>query len=462
MWGRFSYFLLSFLVLDVATLSQSAAAFSLHQRHTLDRISGCVNSSLLHRIGRTRSPFESKPVTVDDRLKPRPRSDRRRTLKNALILFVSTLALGSVRATASSASLHQVSPRTGSNIELVFRILWASLLGTILGSERSTNPKQLQITIGAGRRTMALVSLGACVFTITGIQGFALTVARETAKVGTAAAMPGIENASVDASRMASTITAGVGFLGAGVISNNRMPDGTFDKESTKYGIITAATIWVSAAIGAAAGAGMYYASLCFLLSSLLVNRLGEWSDNAKPVKGSEKKSLKAQKENTLEATNRKVPQIQTGSSRDAGESSVGVSLPRQEEPSVEIAPLLEDKDGGCIGSASDNTTSLHSAPLTGVDLSETLADANADANADADADANASVNANASADYADADTDTDATLQSGKPVDDKESPPFASPKNVDLYVEKFLKKEGAKKLGKDEFSSEDGVANDL
>jgi hypothetical protein len=52
--------------------------------------------------------------------------------------------------------------------------------------------------------------------------------------------------------------------------------------------------------------------------------------------------------------------------------------------------------------------------------------------------------------------------LQSGKPVDDKESPPFASPKNVDLYVEKFLKKEGAKKLGKDEFSSEDGVANDL
>ena len=156
MWGRFSYFLLSFLVLDVATLSQSAAAFSLHQRHTLDRISGCVNSSLLHRIGRTRSPFELKPVTVDDRLKPRPRSDRRRTLKNALILFVSTLALGSVRATASSASLHQVSPRTGSNIELVFRILWASLLGTILGSERSTNPKQLRITIGAGRRTMAL------------------------------------------------------------------------------------------------------------------------------------------------------------------------------------------------------------------------------------------------------------------------------------------------------------------
>ena len=62
----------------------------------------------------------------------------------------------------------------------------------------------------------------------------------------------------------------------------------------------------------------------------------------------------------------------------------------------------------------------------------------------------------------ADTDADADATLQSGKPVDDKESPPFASPKNVDLYVEKFLKKEGAKKLGKDEFSSEDGVANDL
>ena len=196
-------------------------------------------------------------------------------LHNSFCLFFLARSMAKicpVAAASSGTNLHQFNKKIQVQVEAVVRIVCASVLGSILGSERRSEATKS----GAGQRTMALVSLGACVFTICG-QGFVMEVAREAAKGPNA--LPGIENASVDASRMASTITTGVGFLGAGVISNNRMPDGRFDPESAKRGLTTAATIWMAAAVGSAVGAGLYYAGVAFLLSSLFVLGIGKRLD---------------------------------------------------------------------------------------------------------------------------------------------------------------------------------------
>ncbi|MBP7555401.1 MAG: MgtC/SapB family protein [Chitinophagaceae bacterium] len=105
--------------------------------------------------------------------------------------------------------------------EILLRFLLASLWGGIVGIEREYRSKS------AGFRTMTLISIGACFFTVISL---------------------GIGNpASPD--RIASNIVTGIGFLGAGVI---------FRGENQINGITTAATIWAVAAVGMGIGAGYY------------------------------------------------------------------------------------------------------------------------------------------------------------------------------------------------------------
>ena len=82
----------------------------------------------------------------------------------------------------------------------------------------------------AGLRTLSLVSLGACAFTLASIFGFE----------------------SQDPSRVAAQIVTGVGFLGAGTILRSGF---------NIQGLTSAAGIWSSAAIGMTVGAGMYILS---------------------------------------------------------------------------------------------------------------------------------------------------------------------------------------------------------
>ncbi len=96
------------------------------------------------------------------------------------------------------------------------------MLGAVLGIEREVHQKP------AGLRTNALIAFGAALFTIIGGQ--------LTSRAG-------------DPSRVASTIVTGIGFLGAGAILRTGQ---------SIHGLTTAATIWVNAAIGMAAGAGEY------------------------------------------------------------------------------------------------------------------------------------------------------------------------------------------------------------
>ena len=93
--------------------------------------------------------------------------------------------------------------------------------GAIIGSEREKHEK------AAGLRTVILVSLGSCAFTMASFI---------------------FESKSGDSGRVAAQIVTGIGFLGAGVIMHGR--------NTTVNGTTTAATIWTTAAIGMTAGAG--------------------------------------------------------------------------------------------------------------------------------------------------------------------------------------------------------------
>jgi putative Mg2+ transporter-C (MgtC) family protein len=114
-------------------------------------------------------------------------------------------------------------------LEMILRLLLAFTLGAGIGFQRERAGKT------AGVRTHILVSSGAALFTLVSIYGFSGTV--------------------VDISRVAAAVVVGVGFIGAGVIFRGR-------QEEEVAGLTTAATIWVTAAIGLAAGAGMYLVSV--------------------------------------------------------------------------------------------------------------------------------------------------------------------------------------------------------
>ncbi|WP_329482646.1 MgtC/SapB family protein [Kribbella sp. NBC_01484] len=106
-------------------------------------------------------------------------------------------------------------------------LLVAFVLSMIIGIERQLRQKS------AGMRTHTLVGTGAALFTLVSGFGFNAVLGTEV---------------NLDPSRIAAQIVSGVGFLGAGVI---------FMRRDVVRGLTTAATIWMTAAIGMACGAGM-------------------------------------------------------------------------------------------------------------------------------------------------------------------------------------------------------------
>ena len=128
--------------------------------------------------------------------------------------------------------------------EVILRIVVAAALGGLIGFEREMSEQP------AGFRTHILVSLGAALFTLVGAYSFD--------KVG------------ADPTRVAAQIVTGIGFLGAGVI---------FQRGASIKGLTTAASLWVTAAIGTAVGFGFWDAALATavvtLLSLYLLKRVG-------------------------------------------------------------------------------------------------------------------------------------------------------------------------------------------
>lgn len=104
----------------------------------------------------------------------------------------------------------------------------ALLLSALVGLEREIRQKS------AGLRTHTLVGVGAALFMLISKYGF--TDVLESGRV------------IVDPSRVAAQIVTGIGFLGAGII---------FVRRDSVRGLTTAATVWLTAAIGACAGADL-------------------------------------------------------------------------------------------------------------------------------------------------------------------------------------------------------------
>lgn len=108
------------------------------------------------------------------------------------------------------------------------RILLSCLCGFFIGYERSRRQKD------AGIRTHVMVALGSTLVMVVSKYGFADSLAM---------------GMNADATRIASNVVTGVGFLGAGTI---------FVKDVSIKGLTTAAGIWATAGIGLAIGSGMY------------------------------------------------------------------------------------------------------------------------------------------------------------------------------------------------------------
>ena len=115
--------------------------------------------------------------------------------------------------------------------EALLRLALAAVLGGAIGIERELRERE------AGLRTHLLVSVGSALFTIVSAYGFHdfLTSGQGVIRA--------------DPTRIAAQIVTGIGFLGAGAIIRQGL---------SIRGLTTAATLWVVAAVGLAAGAGYY------------------------------------------------------------------------------------------------------------------------------------------------------------------------------------------------------------
>ena len=109
-----------------------------------------------------------------------------------------------------------------TQLDLGIRLLIAIVLGAIIGLERERRGH------AAGLGTFALVTLGACVFSMVSDLVFA---------------------EAADNTRIASGVVEGIGFLGAGLILH---------RGSGISGLTTAAALWATAAVGMLVGYGLY------------------------------------------------------------------------------------------------------------------------------------------------------------------------------------------------------------
>jgi putative Mg2+ transporter-C (MgtC) family protein len=119
-----------------------------------------------------------------------------------------------------------------SDLEITERLAVAAVLGCAIGFERE------RLLWAAGIRTHMLVSVGACLLMIVSAYGFQHVLAES--------------HVILDPSRIAAQVVSGIGFLGAGAI---------LLRGQVVRGLTTAASIWAVAAVGLAAGGGLFFAA---------------------------------------------------------------------------------------------------------------------------------------------------------------------------------------------------------
>ena len=149
-------------------------------------------------------------------------------------------------------------PQVSSEIlEIVFRLVAALAAGGIIGLERSFRGR------AAGFRTHALVCLASSLLMLVTVYEHQWFVAQGGSRV------------VVDPTRMAQGIMTGIGFLGAGVIVKEGL---------TVRGLTTAASIWVTAAIGILTGIGFYFAAGIGVVLTLGTLSVFRWIEGRMPT----------------------------------------------------------------------------------------------------------------------------------------------------------------------------------
>ena len=134
---------------------------------------------------------------------------------------------------------------TGDVWHFIVRMLVAVICGFVIGLERKSRSKE------AGIRTHAIVCIAACMF-----MNLSKYLAEPLFSDISGSKFTG------DATRIASQVVTGIGFLGAGIIMYRR---------DVMHGLTTAAGIWATAAIGMAIGSGFVVTGVCAAVIIVLI-----------------------------------------------------------------------------------------------------------------------------------------------------------------------------------------------
>ena len=132
-----------------------------------------------------------------------------------------------------------------SYLEPLWQIILAAFLGGLIGLEREHKRKE------AGLRTFALVSLGACFFTL--VSNYFFIVYNQSA---------GSNVVEVDPTRVVQAVAIGIGFIGSGLI---------IQRKSQVEGLTTAAGLWATAALGIGIGLRLYFLSVAGALLVVVI-----------------------------------------------------------------------------------------------------------------------------------------------------------------------------------------------
>jgi len=157
------------------------------------------------------------------------------------------------------------------DIEMLVRLLAALAAGAFIGYERSFHGRP------AGLRTHVLVCLASAVLMLVTVY--------EDHWVRTTG------DSRLDPTRMAQGIMTGIGFLGAGVIVKEGL---------NVRGLTTAASIWITAAIGVLAGVGLYLPMVFAMIMTLIVLSVFRWIEMKVPTQAYYYFDVKYEREGNL------------------------------------------------------------------------------------------------------------------------------------------------------------------
>jgi putative Mg2+ transporter-C (MgtC) family protein len=212
--------------------------------------------------------------------------------------------------------------------ESLLRLALAAALGGLIGVERELRERE------AGLRTHMLVALGSALFTIASAYGFHAFLASGQSVV------------RADPTRIAAQIVTGIGFLGAGAIIRQGL---------SIRGLTTAATLWVVAAIGLAAGAGYYSAAVfttALVLLSLWPLRIAAYK-TLRRFRAEEGRLLVELHSGTspgtvideVERSGARIETIEVSQEGDRRRLELDVELPKAAQPASVVARVADIED---------------------------------------------------------------------------------------------------------------------